>query len=260
MARLANKVALITGGSSGIGQACMQLFAQEGATVVGVARTQAKLDETLKLVAGAGGKGAVIATDVSDPDAVAAMVGKVIADHGRIDVLVNGAGVGYSWELKSPGSMADLVNAPIDKWREVMGINLDSMFYVSRQVIPHMQKAGRGAIVNVASILGLCGMRDAHAYTTAKGAIINLTRSMALTYIDDGIRSNCVAPGYIDTAMIATHMSAFDDPVVAAQLCPMKRAGRPEEIAYGALYLASDEASYTNGTILNIDGGTLAAP
>lgn len=260
MGRLANKVALITGGSTGIGQACMQLFAREGATVVGVARTQAKLDETLKMVEQAGGKGAVYAADVSNPDDVEVMVKKVIADHGRVDVLLNGAGVGYSWELKSPGSMADVVNTPIEKWREVMGINLDSMFYVSRQVIPHMQKQGRGSIINIASILGLRGMRDAHAYTTAKGAIINLTRSLALAYVDDGIRSNCLAPGYIDTPMISTHVSAFDDAAVAAQLCPMKRAGRPEEIAYGALYLASDEASYTNGTILNIDGGTLAAP
>ncbi len=258
MARLANKIAVITGGSTGIGRACMALFASEGATVVGSARTQASLDDTLKLVEDAGGQGTVIPADLSKPDDAEHLVNTVIEKYGRIDVLLNGVGVGYSWELKSPGSMADIANAPVDKWREVMGINLDSLFYVSRLVVPQMQKRGGGSIINIASILGLRGMHDAHAYTAAKGAIINLTRSMCAAYAMDGIRSNCLAPGYIDTPMIATHVSAFDDPAMAERLCPMQRAGRAEEIAYGALYLASDEASYCNGTILTIDGGTTA--
>lgn len=259
MGRLTNKIVLITGGSTGIGRACMKLFAQEGATVIGSARTQSSLDETMSLVEQSGGQGAVIAADLSKAEEAENLVNRVIDQYGRIDVLINGVGVGYSWEAKSPGSMADMVNAPVDKWKEVMGINLDSFFYVSRLVIPHMREHGGGSIINISSILGMRGMHDAHAYTAAKGAIINLTRSMSVAYAMDGIRSNCLAPGYIDTPMIATHVSAFDDDAMAERLCPMQRAGRPEEIAYGALYLASDEASYCNGTILTIDGGSSAS-
>jgi NAD(P)-dependent dehydrogenase (short-subunit alcohol dehydrogenase family) len=121
-----------------------------------------------------------------------------------------------------------------------------------------MMKQHKGAIVNVASISGLFGMPTAHTYCAAKGGVINLTRALATTYAKDGIRTNCVCPGYTDTPMIQSVMNVFDDPAVGAAITPMARAGTADEMAYGCLYLASDEASYCNGSILVIDGGTAA--
>ncbi len=258
MSRLQNKIAVITGAGTGIGRACMQLFAAQGATVVGCSRTQKNLDDTLALVTGDGGTGMVVAADLSSEAGAQKLIDATLAEYGRIDVLVNAAGVGYSWANESEGSMGSVTDTPPDKWREVMAIDLDSVYLVSRLAIQAMQKQGSGAVVNIASVLGLVGNPDAHAYTAAKGAIINLTRSMCATYTADGIRTNCVAPGFIDTPMIASHVSLLEDEAVADRLCPMHRPGQPEEIAQGCLFLATDEASYVNGTTLVIDGGTLA--
>lgn len=258
MARVANKVALITGASSGIGRECMMMFAREGATVAGIARTQANLDESLKLVEAAGGSGSVHSADLSDPEQAQSAIDAVIKEHGRIDILINAAGIGYSMKDTSIGSMDPIDTTPIDKWREVMAINLDSMFYVSRLVIRQMKKQQSGSIVNVASIFGMGGAPDAHTYTATKGAIINLTRSMAVAYIDDGIRSNAVAPGFVTTQMVEVVLDYLFSEENAQATSPMKRPATAEEVAYGVLYLASDEASYCNGSILAIDGGSSA--
>jgi NAD(P)-dependent dehydrogenase (short-subunit alcohol dehydrogenase family) len=124
--------------------------------------------------------------------------------------------------------------------------------------LPHMLKAGHGAIVNVGSMGGITGLYDAHAYTAAKGAIVNLTRSLAITYIKNGIRSNCVCPGFIDTPMIAPVINVFDDEATAAALAPIKRPAQPMEVAHPIAFLASDEASYVNGAVLVVDGGCTA--
>ncbi|MGD9536153.1 MAG: SDR family NAD(P)-dependent oxidoreductase [Alphaproteobacteria bacterium] len=258
MKRMDGKVTVITGAGTGVGRAGMVIFAREGAKVVGVSRTQKNLDETLSLVRQAGGDGMVVAADLSKPEGAETVIGKVMEAHGRIDSLVNVASVGYSWMEKSPGSMNDIVNTTPEKWHEVLALNLDTCFYMCRGVIPLMQKQGGGSIVNVASISGIQGLPVAHTYTAAKGAMINLTRSLCVTYAKDNIRANCVAPGYTDTPMIAAVMHLFDDPDMAERLTPMRRAGTPDEMAYGCLYLASDEASYCNGTVLVIDGGTTA--
>ena len=259
MKRLEGKTALIAGASTGMGRSCMEIFAREGATVFGVARTQANLDETLALVKQAGSRGHVFATDLATAEgAERAISAASSAFGGRIDILVNVASVGYSWLEKSPESMNDVVNTTPEKWHEVMAINLDSCFYMCRGVIPLMQKQKAGSIVNVASISGLLGLPVAHTYTAAKGAMINLTRSLCVTYAKDGIRSNVVCPGYTDTPMIAKVMHLFDDKAVAERLTPMARAGTSAEMAYGCLYFASDEASYCNGSVLVIDGGTAA--
>ena len=258
MGRLENKVALITGAGTGIGRGCMVMFAKEGATVCGVSRTQKNLDETLRLVEDAGGKGSVFSADLSTPEGAEAAVNECIRQHGRIDILLNAAGVGYNWRETSLGSMDPVHTTPIDKWHEVMALNLHSLFYVSRLVLRQMIAQNKGSIVNVASISGMFGMPTAHTYCAAKGGVINLTRALATTYAKDGIRTNCVCPGYTDTPMIHSVMSVFDDPVLASHITPMARAGSPDEMAYGCLYLASDEASYCNGTILVIDGGTAA--
>jgi NAD(P)-dependent dehydrogenase (short-subunit alcohol dehydrogenase family) len=257
--RVEGKIAIITGAGTGIGQATMVLFGREGATVVGVSRTQSALDKTLEMTLAAGGKGMVIAQDLSQVAGAEAVIDATMEAYGRIDILVQAAGVGWSWgQDQSPGSMDDVANTTPEKWHEVMAINLDSCFYMCRGVVPIMKKQGGGSIVNVASISGFVGMTTAHTYCAGKGATINLTRSMAATYAMDGIRSNCVCPGYTDTPMIAPVMNMFDDKATADVLTPMQRAGTPEEMAYGCLYLGSDEASYCNGVVLPIDGGTTA--
>lgn len=258
MGRVQEKVAIIAGAGTGVGRACMELFASEGAKVVGVSRTLSNLEEVLGAVQKKGGEGMIVSADLSADDSAGKVVKEALDTYGRVDMLVHAAGVGYSWEEKSPGSMADVVNAPADKWREVMAINLDAYYLMCKAVIPVMQKQGSGSIVAVASISGFQGLDVAHAYTAAKAGMINLTRSMAVSYAKDNLRANCIAPGFIDTPMVASVMDMFEDPAVAEQITPMKRAGTPEEMAYGCLYLASDEASYCNGSVLVIDGGTTA--
>ncbi len=258
MGRLAGKTAVITGAGSGIGRACMVLFAQQGARVFGISRTQSNLDETLKLVEAAGGEGAVFSADLSIPEKAEEAINAAIDEFGYIDILVNGAGVGYSIAESSQGSMDPLDTTPIDKWREVMAINLDSLFYVCRTVLPGMKARKQGSIVNIASIFGLGGAPNAHTYTATKGAIINLSRSMSVAYIDDGIRTNVVAPGFVKTQMVEVVLDYLFSEEMAGQTSPMKRPATPEEVAYACLYLASDEASYCNGSVLAVDGGSTA--
>lgn len=258
MNRLKDKVAIITGAGTGVGRACMKLFAAEGAKVVGISRTQANLDETLGMVKAAGGEGIVAAADLAKEDGAATSFAAALRAYGRVDIVVNAAGVGYSWMEKSPGSMNDVATTTAEKWHEVMAINLDSCFYMCREAVLQFRKQGGGAIVNVTSISGLQGLPVAHTYTAAKGAAINLTRSLCVAYAADNIRANCVAPGFIATPMVAAVLHLFDDPNMADRLTPMHRPGTAEEMAYGCLYLGSDEASYCNGTVLVIDGGTTA--
>lgn len=258
MARLKGKTALITGAGSGVGRACLGLFAQEGADVFGVSRTEETLKDAVDEIADAPGNSGWHAADLSTEKGAQAAFGAMIEKFGRLDILVNCAGVGYSWAEKSPGSMDPIDQTSPDKWHEVMAINLDSVYYLCRLAIPRMREQGGGTIVNVASISGLLGLPTAHTYTAAKGAVINLTRSLATTYITDNIRSNCVAPGLIATPMVETLLKEFEDPAFAEAITPMKRPGTPEEIANGCLFLASDEASYCNGSVLVIDGGTAA--
>ena len=149
-------------------------------------------------------------------------------------------------------------STPVDKWREVMAINLDSVFYVCRLVLQQMQQQQGGSIVTVSSVFGLGGAPDAHTYTATKGAIINLTKSMAVAYVDDNIRVNSVAPGFVQTQMVESVLDMLfkgDNPKLFS---PMARPATPEEVAYACLYLASDEASYCTGTILAVDGGSTA--
>jgi len=256
--RLEDKVAIVTGASTGIGRATFELFARAGAKVVGAARTQSKLDEALGAVTEAGGEGVVVSADLSSDDDVARVIQTAVDTYGGIDVLVNNAGVGYSYKEVRPQSMEPLVDTPIEEWQHVLGINLNSVAYMSRRAIPEMRKRGAGSIVNVASIWGLTGALDAHAYTTAKGAVVNLSRSLAVAHGAENIRTNALCPGFIDTPMIAPVVDALNDPAYAPTWNPMGRTGTSEEIAYAALFLASDESSYCNGSVIVIDGGTTA--
>jgi NAD(P)-dependent dehydrogenase (short-subunit alcohol dehydrogenase family) len=236
----------------------MKLFAQEGAYVFGIGRTGESLDETLDFVSRAGGVGRVLVADLCEEAAAEASIHSVVAEFGRVDVLINSAGVGYSWAAKSPDSMNDVLHTSLEKWHEVIAMNLDTCYLMTKAVLPHMIDNGGGSIVNIASISGLFGLPTAHAYTAAKAGVINLTRSLCVTYASKNIRVNCVAPGLIDTPMVAPVINLFDDPQTAEQLAPMARPGQPEEIAHGCLFLASGEASYCNGSLLVIDGGLTA--
>lgn len=256
--RVAGKVALVTGAGSGVGRAVMTRFAAEGAIVVGVGRTAATIEETAASISSMGGTAYSRVADLSDSDPIQAVANGIVQQHGRIDILVHAAGVGYSWAEKSPGSMNDVATTTPDKWREVIGINLDGFYHASLAVLPHMIAGGGGSIVAVASISGLLGLPVAHAYCAAKGGVINLTRAMATAYADRNIRTNCIAPGFIATPMVESVLSVFEDRDAAVAITPMARPGTPEEMANGCLYLASDEASYCNGTVLVIDGGTSA--
>jgi NAD(P)-dependent dehydrogenase (short-subunit alcohol dehydrogenase family) len=256
MGRLENKVALITGAGTGIGRGCMVMFAKEGATVCGVSRTQKNLDETLRLVEDAGGKGSVFSADLSTPEGAEAAVNECIRQHGRIDILLNAAGVGYNWRETSLGSMDPVHTTPIDKWHEVMALNLHSLFYVSRLVLRQMIAQNKGSIVNVASIFGMGGAPDAHTYTATKGAIINLTKSMAVAYVDNNIRCNVVAPGFVQTQMVESVLPMLFSAENPKLIAPMGRPATVDEVGYACLYFASDEASYCTGTVLAVDGGS----
>jgi len=173
--------------------------------------------------------------------------------------LVNNAGVGWQYGIDNPGTMAGIHESSLENWRAIIGgVDLEGYFLMIHETLPKMLDQGAGSIVNVASMGGVTGLYDAHAYTAAKGAIVNLTRSMAISYGKDGVRTNAVCPGFVDTPMIAPVINVFDDKETAAALSPLARPAKPSEIANALLFFASDEASYCNGSVLMVDGGCTA--
>ncbi|MDX6605115.1 MAG: hypothetical protein QOF23_1624 [Solirubrobacterales bacterium] len=254
--RLAGKVAVVSGASSGIGRAAFELFGREGAKVVGTARREERLQEGLEEVKRHGGEGIVVAADLEDDSTADRVVQAAIDEYGRVDVLVCNAGVGWEYGNEHPGTMAGIHEASVENWRDVIGgVDLEGYFAMIHAALPKMIEQESGSIVSVASMAGVTGLYDAHAYTAAKGAIVNLTRSMAITYAKNGVRANSVCPGFIDTAMIAPVIGIFDDPATANTMVPLGRAGKPEEIANALLFFASDESSYCTGSNLLVDGG-----
>ena len=262
MPRLDGKVAIVTGAGSGIGRACFERFAREGARVVGAGRTEESLEDALREVEKSGGQGRVQTTDVSVEDDCRRLIEVALEAYGRVDVLVNNAGVGWAYREDHPNGMAGVLDTPSESWTDVINIDLNSVYYVCKQVLPPMLDAGAGSVVNVSSIGGARGMTDAHAYSAAKAGMINLTRSMAVTYGPRGVRTNCVAPGLVETRMVRSYMEERGNPQRHEQLrytvSPLGRAAQPGEIANACLFLASDEASYVNGAILAVDGGSSA--
>ena len=251
MGRLDGKVALITGSASGIGAAVALRFAQEGARIAGIdTQDLAEGDwaDALRLTGG----GAVHKLDVRDKAAVVRAVAAVEAEHGQIDVLVNSAGV-------AGGGPVHLI--PDEEWDRVMDINLKGTLHACQAVVPGMLARESGSIVNVASVEGIEGFEGGSAYNASKGAVILLTRNMAIDYGRKGIRVNAVCPGFIDTPLFRSTLETEGMAEIREKIRDahqLGRFGRPEEIANGALFLASDEASFVTGQALPIDGGYTA--
>jgi len=257
--RLDGKVAIITGGSSGIGRATAEAFGREGAKVVVTARREEKLREVVGAVESAGSEGLAVPADLEDDATADRVVKEAIDAFGRVDVLVNNAGVGWQYGIDHPGTMAGIHEASLENWRAIIGgVDLEGYFLMIHAALPKMLEQGSGSVVNVASMAGVTGLYDAHAYTAAKGAIVNMSRSMAISYGKQGVRTNVVCPGFVDTPMIAPVIGVFDDEATAGTLVPLGRPAQPEEIANALLFFASDEASYCNGSVLLVDGGCTA--
>lgn len=252
--RLKNKVAIITGAGSGQGRAAALIFSREGAKIA-VSDWKPELgDETVTLVKEAGGEATFIRTDVSESADVQNLVRTTVSTYGRIDILYNNAGVGFS----SPLSMSDVINTPEADWDRVIAINLRSMYLTAKYGIPEMIKSGGGSIINTASIAALIGSEAAHAYTAAKGGMVALSRALAVEFGPKNIRVNCICPGAIDTPMIAPVIDPLKKRGQPFMTSPIRRLGLPEDIANCALYLASDESSFVTGATLVVDGGYIA--
>jgi len=253
-------VVIVTGAGTGIGRATALRFAAAGATVVANGRRLEKLDEVRREAAGHPGSIIPFPGDVGTETLADALIGEA-ARHGRLDTLVNNAGVGWAYGVEHPGAMAALADTPPEWWREVMRINLDSVYYTCHAALPVFLRQGGGNIVNVSSGGGLRGMTDAHTYSVTKAGVINLTRSLARAYGPKNIRANVVAPGFVDTDMVAPVLdnpaNPFLDEALKYQISPLGRPGRPEEIA-AAVYFLSREGTYCNGAVLVADGGSLA--
>jgi NAD(P)-dependent dehydrogenase (short-subunit alcohol dehydrogenase family) len=256
---LHGKVVLITGAGTGMGRAALGRFAAAGATVIAAGRTEATLASAVAQVQAAGGDAHYVVADVGS-EAGARSAVAFAEQRGGLDILVNNASVGWAYEQVVPGSMAATADVPAAAWRDVVRINLESVHLMCHYAIPALRRRGGGSIVNVSSVGGTRGMADAHAYAAAKAGVVNLTRSLARTYGPEQIRSNCFAPGVVDTGMIDPYRDTFEamfaDPAAAAQLCPLGRMGTVEEAAEAMFFLAT--AGYCNGTVLVMDGGSSA--
>ena len=260
MDSVADRVVVVTGAGTGMGRSALVQFAALGAKVVAVGRTKATLEEAVEEARKHGDAARSVVADVGTEEGAARAIGETAVAFGGLDILVNNASVGWSYETKWPGSMAATADAPADAWRDVLRINLESTHLMCHAAIPELRKRGGGVIVNVSSVGGMRGMGDAHAYSAAKARVINLSRSIAKTYGREQIRCNCLCPGLIDTGMIQPHRERFDralsDPVAASALCPLMRLGTPDEAADGIVFLAT--ATYCNGSVLVMDGGSSA--
>lgn len=244
-----NKVALVTGAASGIGAAIAIELAKAGAKVVIADRDAAGAETFAVTIRQAGGEAAVFQIDVADPAAVEAMVGFAEKTYGALHLAVNNAGIG--------GPSAATADYPLDGWKQVIDINLNSVFFCMRYEIAAMLRAGGGAIVNMASILGSVGFATSAAYVAAKHGVVGLTKAAALEYATHGIRVTAVGPGFIDTPLLSKHLDEATLKHIAG-LHPIGRLGKSEEVAALTCFLLSDEASFITGSYHLVDGGYVA--
>jgi NAD(P)-dependent dehydrogenase (short-subunit alcohol dehydrogenase family) len=247
--RLASKVAIITGSAGGMGQVAAELFASEGASVVVTDVIADAGQQTAQRIKDAGGQAIFVQADVSQEEDVKGLVAAAIEAFGQVDILYNNAGI----MPMDDGSVTDISEVT---WDRVLDVNLKSTFLCSKYVIPHMVERGKGSIVNIASFVALLGCTvPQDAYTASKGGVMALTKSLAVQYGRKGIRCNAICPGPIETPLLRTLWTSEEARNLRLNRIPLARFGEAKDIVYMALYLASDESSWTTGSWLVVDGG-----
>ncbi len=253
MGSLSGKRALITGGASGIGRTTALLFAREGAAVSVVDIDEAGGQAVAQVIVDEGGQAVFVRCDVSQAADCRHAVQRTLEELGGLDILFNNAGI---------IRRATVIGTTEEEWDRVMAVNVKSIFLMSKYAIPLMVQSGGGVIINTASGWGLVGGHNAVSYCASKGAVVNMTRAMALDHGDQNIRVNCICPGDTDTGMLRNEARQLGIPdeefLIGAADRPLRRVGKPEDIAQAVLYLASDVSSFVTGTTLVVDGGGLA--
>jgi len=248
--RLKDKVCIITGGASGMGKVASQLFAKEGARVVASDIQEAAGKETVEAIKAQGGQAIFVRTDVSQEKDCERTVKEAVRSFGGVDVLYNNAGI-------FPEDDHSVIDTPEEVWRKALSINLQGVAASCKYAIPEMNKRGKGSIINIASFVALVGCSvPQDAYTASKGAVIALTKSLAVQFGPKQIRANAICPGPIETPLLMKWLLA--NPIERNKRLPripMGRFGKPEDIVYLAIYLASDESAWTNGAAIVVDGG-----
>ncbi|HZC24028.1 MAG TPA: SDR family oxidoreductase [Candidatus Binatia bacterium] len=248
--RLKGKIGIVTGAGSGIGRACAIALAREGARVALCGRRKERIEEVAREI---GDRGFAVAADLSRTSELNHLLDQTVSRFGGLDFLVNNAGI------LTVGNAEQITE---DQWDHLFNVNVRSVWLLSRGALPHMRKSGGGSIINIASTLGIVGARNRAAYAPSKGAVILLTKSMAIDHGHENIRVNAICPSFVETELTASLMAQVSDPAAARRertaSHPIGRLGRPEDVAGLAVYLASDESSWTTGAALPVDGGYLA--
>ena len=248
--RLEDKVTIITGGASGMGRVAAGMFAKEGARIVLADVSEEAAESAAADVRAAGGQATAVVADVSKEDDARRMVDHAMATYGRVDALYSNAGI-------MPAADHSVVDTDVETWDKVMAVNVRGVFLGCKYVIPKMVEQGSGSIINVASFVALIGCSvPQDAYTASKGAVLSLTRSLAVQFGPHGVRSNAICPGPVETPLLMDWL-VKDEEAKRIRLArnPTGRFGKPEEIVFMAMYLASDESRWTNGASLVVDGG-----